>query len=71
VQAPLRPEIRDGLALLFEMLWGDTIGQASRADIEEYRRLCLPTSPDFIGDIPEYCGFFTYTMFSGRVTGGS
>jgi ubiquinone/menaquinone biosynthesis C-methylase UbiE len=67
MQAPLRPEIRDGLALLFEMLWGDTIGHASRADIEEYRRLCLPTSPDFIGDIPEYCGFFTYTMFTGRV----
>ena len=67
VQAPLQPEIREAMALLFEMLWGDAIGLASRADNEAYRRLCLPTSPDFIVDIPEYCGFFTYTMFTGRV----
>lgn len=67
VQAPLRPEMRDGMALLFEMLWGDAIDQASRADVEEYHRLCSPTSPDFIVDVPEYYAFFTYTLFSGRV----
>jgi ubiquinone/menaquinone biosynthesis C-methylase UbiE len=71
VQAPLRPEIRpdfrDGLALLFEMLWGGAIRQASKADREAYHRLCTPSSADFIADIPEYCGFFTYTMFTGRV----
>jgi len=67
IQAPLRPEIRDGMALLFEMLWGDGIDQTSKADMEAYRQLCTPTSPDFIVDIPEYCGFFTYTMFTGRV----
>jgi ubiquinone/menaquinone biosynthesis C-methylase UbiE len=67
VQAPLRPEIRDGMALLFEMLWGNGIGQGSQADREAYRRLCSPNSPDFIVDLPEYCGFFTYTMFTGRV----
>jgi len=68
VQAPIRPEIRHGLTLLFEMLWGGSIAQASKSDIEEYRRLCSPASPDFIVDIPEYYGFFTYTMFSGRVS---
>lgn len=68
VQAPLGPEIRDGMALLFDMLWGDAIGQASTAaDIEEYRRLCSPDSPHFIGDIPEYCAQFTYTMFTARI----
>jgi ubiquinone/menaquinone biosynthesis C-methylase UbiE len=71
VQAPIRPEIRHAMTLLFEMLWGGSIAQASRPDLEEYRRLCSPTSPDFIVDLPEYCGFFTYTMFSGRVTGGN
>ncbi len=69
VKAPLGPGNCDGMALLFEMLWADRIGQASKTDIDEYRRLCLPTSPDFIVDIPEYCGFFTYTMFTGRVAG--
>ena len=67
VQAPVRAEMRDGMALLFEMLWGDAIDQACKADSEAYRRLCSPTSPDFIVDLPEYCGFFTYTMFTGRV----
>lgn len=67
VRAPLQPEIRSGMALLFEMLWADSLGQASTADVEEYRQLCSPTSPGFIADIPEYCGFFTYTMFTGRV----
>jgi demethylmenaquinone methyltransferase/2-methoxy-6-polyprenyl-1,4-benzoquinol methylase len=70
LQAPMRPEIRHGLTLLFEMLWGGSIAQASRPDREEYLRLCSPSSPDFIVDLPEYCGFFTYTMFSGKVTGG-
>lgn len=71
VQAPIQPKIRDGMALMFEMLWGDAIDQAPAADIEAYYRLCLPTSPDFIVDLPEYCAFFTYTMFTGRVGDGS
>ena len=71
VQAPIRPEIRHAIALLFEMLWGQSIAQASRPEIEEFRRLCSPTSPDFIVDLPDYWGFFTYTMFTGRVTGSS
>jgi demethylmenaquinone methyltransferase / 2-methoxy-6-polyprenyl-1,4-benzoquinol methylase len=67
VNAPMGPSLRDGMALLFEMLWADGIGHASQADFDEYRRLCSPTSPDFVVDVPEYCGFFTYTMFTGRV----
>lgn len=67
VQAPLEPEIRAALALLFEMLWGGASDQASQVDIEQYHRLCSQGSPDFIPDIPEYCDFFTYTMFTGVV----
>ncbi len=67
VNAPLQPGTRNGMALLFEMLWGDGIRRASKSDFDDYRRLCSPTSPDFIVDISEYCGFFTYTMFTGRV----
>jgi ubiquinone/menaquinone biosynthesis C-methylase UbiE len=67
VQAPIRTEMREGMAQLFEMLWGDSISLASEDDIETYHRLCKPTSPDFIVDLPDYYGFFTYTMFAGRL----
>jgi demethylmenaquinone methyltransferase/2-methoxy-6-polyprenyl-1,4-benzoquinol methylase len=68
VQAPVRPEIRHALTLLFGMLWGGSIAQAPKPDREEYLRLCSPSSHDFIVDVPEYFGFFTYTMFTGRVS---
>ena len=67
MQAPLRPEIRAALTLLFEMLWGEASADASPVDMEAYRRLCPLGSPDFILDVPEYCAFFTYTMFTGEV----
>jgi demethylmenaquinone methyltransferase/2-methoxy-6-polyprenyl-1,4-benzoquinol methylase len=35
----------------------------------EYQRLCLPESPDFILDHPDYYAFFTYSMFHGKVAG--
>ena len=41
--------------------------ELSKEDRKEYRRLCLPDSPDFILNIPDYYAFFTYTMFRGKV----
>jgi len=67
VQAPLTPEMRGALALLFDMLWGQPSPEASRSDIAEYHRLCSPSSPDCILDVPGYYAFFTYTMFTGEV----
>lgn len=67
VQAPLTPETRDALALLFDMLWGQPSTEASRDDIDAYRRLCSPESPDRILDVPGYYAFFTYTMVTGEV----
>lgn len=66
-QGPLKSEVRNALRLLFEMLWGTAEHEAAEADRLEFRRLCQPESPDFILDLPEYYGFFTYTMFSGVV----
>lgn len=66
LQGPLDPSIRQALALLFDMLWGEAQSGASKQDLAEYRRLCAADSPDFIGDLPEYSGFFTYSMFSAR-----
>jgi demethylmenaquinone methyltransferase/2-methoxy-6-polyprenyl-1,4-benzoquinol methylase len=67
VQSPLTPEARVALILLFDMLWGQPSPTASEADIEAYRGLCSPESPDCILDVPGYYAFFTYTMFTGQV----
>ena len=67
IQAPLDQDIRIALTSLFDMLWGTPQPEVSQEDCDEYQRLCVPTSPDFILDIPEYYAFFTYTMFRGRI----
>lgn len=67
VQAPLTPDMRTALTSLFAMLWDQALPQAAAADRAEFWRLCSPQSSDFILDVPEYCGFFTYTMFSAAV----
>lgn len=68
VQAPLSRECRIALTSLFEMLWGVATPEAKEADRTEYQRLCQPNSSDFILDLPEYYAFFTYTLFSGKVS---
>jgi demethylmenaquinone methyltransferase/2-methoxy-6-polyprenyl-1,4-benzoquinol methylase len=41
--------------------------ESAAEDGAEYRRLCLPESEEFIVDHPDYYGFFTYTLFQGRL----
>jgi demethylmenaquinone methyltransferase/2-methoxy-6-polyprenyl-1,4-benzoquinol methylase len=67
IQAPLSQDLRIALTSLFEMLWGTRRPEVSSDDWNNYQRLCKPTSPDFILDIPEYYAFFTYTLFRGKV----
>lgn len=67
VCAPLRSGEEAALTSLFEMLWGTQQVGVSTEDWREYQRLCSPDSPDFILDIPDYYGFFTYTVFQGKV----
>ena len=67
VHAPLRNEVRRALVLFFQMLWGEKQKEVSEDDWGEYERLCLPDSPDFILNCPDYCAFFTYTLFHGKV----
>jgi len=68
VQAPLSKECRIALTSLFEMLWGVASPEATEAERMEYQRLCHPDSSDFILHLPEYYAFFTYTLFSGKVS---
>jgi len=65
--APLSPEIKTALTGLFEMRWQGVESELSKDDLQEYKRLCLPDSPDFILNLPDYYAFFTYTMFRGKV----
>jgi demethylmenaquinone methyltransferase/2-methoxy-6-polyprenyl-1,4-benzoquinol methylase len=51
------------------MLWGEPQPGVAPEDWAEYQRLCRPQSPDFILDLADYYGFFTYTMFRGKVPG--
>jgi len=69
VCAPLSGEIRDALIALLGMRWADVGAELSEGDWAEYRRLCVPESPDFILDLPDYYAFFTYSMFRGKVVG--
>jgi demethylmenaquinone methyltransferase/2-methoxy-6-polyprenyl-1,4-benzoquinol methylase len=50
------------------MLWSSPQPESLAEDRAEYKRLCTPGSPGFILDIPDYYGFFTYSMFHGKVT---
>lgn len=67
IQAPFDNPLRIALNSLFDMLWGTPQPDVSAEDWAEYQRLCKPESTDFILDIPDYYGFFTYTVFRGKV----
>jgi ubiquinone/menaquinone biosynthesis C-methylase UbiE len=65
--APLSDGVRQALKELIDMRWPDVASELSAEDLAEYRRLCLPDSPDFILNLPDYFALFTYTMFRGRL----
>jgi demethylmenaquinone methyltransferase/2-methoxy-6-polyprenyl-1,4-benzoquinol methylase len=71
--APLTDDLRSALTALFQMRWPGVEPELRQEDADgndlwaEYQRLCLPESPDFILDHPDYYAFFTYSMFQGKV----
>ena len=67
--APLTDDVHNALAALLAMRWPGAEAELTGADRAEYRRLCLPESPDFIIDHPDYYAFFTCSMFHGRAAG--
>ncbi len=67
--APLNHKIRNALAELFRERWSSNVAsELSSDDLAEFQRLCLPDSPDFILNLPDYYAFFTYTMFWAKVS---
>jgi demethylmenaquinone methyltransferase/2-methoxy-6-polyprenyl-1,4-benzoquinol methylase len=69
VCAPLTADLREAMVALFEMRWPGVESELSAQELTQFRRLCLPQSPDFIVDHPDYYAFFTYTMFQAKVPG--
>jgi len=67
ISAPLSKQTRKALLDLFEMRWGEDNLELSEDDQLEYQRLCRVESPDLILNLPGYYGFFTYSLFQGRV----
>jgi len=65
--APLTDDLRSALTALFQMRWPGVESELGQEDREEYQRLCLPESPDFILNHTDYYTFFTYSMFHGKV----
>jgi ubiquinone/menaquinone biosynthesis C-methylase UbiE len=65
--APLSNNLRSALRALFEMRWPGVEPELTQEDRAEYRRLCLPGSPEFILNHPDYYALFTCSMFYGRV----
>jgi ubiquinone/menaquinone biosynthesis C-methylase UbiE len=69
LSAPLDDGLRAALLALLEMRWAEA--EMSQADRALYRRLCQAASPELILDRPDYCAFFTYTLFCGQVPGSA
>jgi len=67
VHAPLSDDYHAELLSLFQMRWPGVQAELAPDDWAEFQRLCLPESPDFILNHPDYYAFFTYSMFQGRV----
>lgn len=65
--APFTDDLCRALEFLFDMRWPGVEKELAQEDWTEYRRLCLPESPDYILNQPDYYAFFTYSMFSGMV----
>jgi len=65
--APLSDDLRNALIALFEMRWPSVESELTQEDWSEYQRLCLPQSPEFILNHPDYYAFFTCSMFCGKV----
>lgn len=70
VLAPLQEDQKSALASIIDMRWGHPESELSEVDWKMFRRLVDRGSPDSVVESEDYFGFFTYTLFWGRVPGG-
>ncbi len=67
VHAPLSEEEYKGVEALIEMRWPGAEKELEPDDLDLFKRLTKPESPEFIPLLPDYYAFFTYSMFVGVV----
>jgi demethylmenaquinone methyltransferase/2-methoxy-6-polyprenyl-1,4-benzoquinol methylase len=67
VHAPLSSTIFQAMTDILEMRWPDVESELSKEDFRLFQRLTDPKSPDFILNLPDYYGFHTYSVFTGKV----
>lgn len=67
INAPLSEEVKKALLILFDMLWGESKSEISKNDWRDYSILTNTSSDNFILNNPQYYGYYTYTVFNGKV----
>jgi len=67
VHAPLSAKIYQAMVDIIEMRWPNVEDELSKKDLHLYKRLTDPISSDYILKLPDYYGFYTYSVFSGKV----
>ncbi|MFC1978913.1 class I SAM-dependent methyltransferase [Chloroflexota bacterium] len=66
VHAPLSAKIYTAMTDILEMRWPNVEPELSKEDFALYKRLTDPGSPDFILNLPDYYGFYTYSVFKAK-----
>lgn len=66
-QAPFSNEDIKALEGTFKMFWNKVKPEVSDEVWAEYKRLCRPSSPDFILNLPDYHGYIVYSLFHAYV----
>ena len=67
IHGPLSAEIRLAMTDILEMRWKHVDAELEADDARLFHRLTNPDSADFILSLPDYYGFFTYSVFRGQI----
>ena len=67
--APLDEPLRQALLALMRMRWLEGTKELPRAERRLFQRLTDPSSPEFILGLPDYYGFYAYTLFQAARPG--
>lgn len=62
-QAPFSDKEKEALVGTFKMFWNKAKTEVSDEVWAEFKRLCSPESSDFILNLPDYNGYFVYSLF--------
>jgi ubiquinone/menaquinone biosynthesis C-methylase UbiE len=66
ILAPLSDNDLNAMNILIQMLWGTSQAEMDESNWNEFKSLSDQQSEKYILNNPEYYGFYTYTLFTGR-----